>query len=229
MKWKFGLLHQVQLGVMSLLPIVIACKRNAPRYEPAPIICGIPISIIHQPNNSIATQPRPYAALLDKLDIDETELKYLIPFLKKIGWSENLTLHNHQNQASSPTSNMLPNNRLTFFFEKNQKDGAWYEEHPSTSIKLGDTVIRSNPILPNSKAHTYACVGFVVKIPKNPKISVNNDAKHHIIACVKESEKWYYYYEDNAKNNSDKHLLTPKEVINLASNPGTIFFYQKIG
>lgn len=210
MKWKFGLLRQVWLGLMSLLPIVMACKRGAPRNEPSPL-CDqedvtsptIGPSCIRKESKSIANWSQPYASLWDNLSKDYKDDKDIIKLLKDIGYSEDLTLYHEQDQSSS--------NRLFIFFESNRKDGAWCEPMAGDPAS---TIIRSNPALPNSEKQPYSLIGFVADIQGSVK---------YPIVCVQTGQNWFMY-----NNDSKKTPLSTTDAMPLASKQGTTFFYRKI-
>lgn len=240
MKWKFSLLRKVQLGLMSLLVMGTTCKRNAPRYEPDPLICGATSFIMGSSleEQSIASDAQLENPFVDKLLEHYKNSKDVANFLKDIDWNGGLTLNvtpsvDLQNDFSASIEASLaivshdgkgqPNglpNRLCIFFERNRQDGSWAKRR---LVGTASITIKSNPILPNSEKDSFALIAFWADI------SSRNDLKAHpVVAFVKEDQQWCFYNNNNATNDSVKTALSTKDAMRLASEKGTTFFYQKI-
>ena len=234
MKWKFGWLSQVQIGL--LLPMVMACIRNRPRHEPKPIDKASSLigpSCIKQPNESTTNGSQLHHPLLKQLPERYQNQKDVAYLLKDINCNEclisnvappadqdahndfsacieaSLAIIDHDGKSQP---NALPN---TLCIVRNQKDGTWDKR---ILVGTASIAIRSNPLLPNSGKEFFSLIGFLVDIPTSIR-------SNHLVTYVKSGKGWNYYDNDGTKI----PLSTEEEeqAMRLASENGTIFLYRK--
>lgn len=240
----------------------INCKRTAPRYEPDPTPLIEDKEDIEKPAidqakshpQNIAGKGRASTQSSDQSSILNNDA-YLNHFLTEIEWLpivEGKSLNANKNEYLTlriqPTAdehnlnrliernlatNTLPH-KLRVSYQRNQQDGSWNKTRLDGAASIN---LSTNPRLDHSEKHTYALIGFTIKLRKNNKDREDylkdrkdylknrkdylKDQENHLVAFVKKDANWFYY------DNYGKATRFTKE-IRLALQSGTCFFYQKI-
>ncbi|WP_250238079.1 hypothetical protein [Cardinium endosymbiont of Oedothorax gibbosus] len=216
---------------MSLLLMVmgIACKRDAPRYEPDPIddqeymeSPTIGLNCKKKPSKSIPNEVQPCDPLGDKLFHFCQRFENVKKLITDIGWNKYVTCSVRPqddftasiaakletvNHVRKGQPNRLPN-RLFIFVVENQEDGS-----RDGCIGAESITIKSNRELPD----TFDLKAFLIHIPANDVVP------ERLVALVKSEQNWYYY-----NNNGTRTALSTTGAMHIASQHGTIFLYEKI-
>ena len=123
-------------------------------------------------------------------------------------------------QTSRLTSDKLPNKLCVLFDRYRREDFDRDREHVSwderSLVGAEALIMSSNPLLRNSEKHSFALTAFLVHRPSR------HDSSNQVVAFIKLGEQWHYY-----KDGETIALLNNQAAIRLASEMGTLFFYEK--
>lgn len=240
MKWKLGLFSKVPLGVISLLPMVVmACKRSAPREEPDPIDHKddrkAPISNpsgMPTPNTSIPNGLQSHGSFGDIPSVHYNPSPIVRNFLKEIDYKNALTVHlpaagqRQQHdfstliEASRTTDHVkgqshgLPNT-LYILLARDQHKGTL---DTCRLVDVASITLRSNPASTESSNHSFALTKFLANVPK----LINEGKDNKLVVFLKKDNQWFVKNDDGTET-----AFNTQQIIQIASEIGTIFVYQK--